>query len=46
MSLPQLRCNSFKFHYAVLICKMLLGLTVLTFKPTSVGAEMNGDRLV
>lgn len=46
MSLPQLRCNSIKFYYAILICKMLLGLIVLTFKPVSVGAEMNGDVLV
>ena len=46
MSLPQLRCNSIEFHYAVLICKMLLGLRVLTFKPVSVWAEMNGDMLV
>lgn len=42
MGLPQLRCNAIKFHYAGLICKMLLALIVLIFKPMSVGTEMNG----
>lgn len=43
MGLVQVRCNSIKFHYIVLICKMLLSPIALTFKPASVGIEMNGD---
>lgn len=43
MGLVQIRCNSIKFHYIVLICKMLLNPLALTFKSASVGIEMNGD---
>lgn len=43
MELVQVGCNSIKFHYIVLICKMLLSPIALTFKPASVGIEMNGD---
>lgn len=45
MTLPQLRCNTIKFQCAALICKMLLGLIVLTFKTVPVGAEMNGHEM-
>lgn len=45
MTLPQLRCNTIKFQCAGLICKMLLGLIVLTFKTVPVGAKMNGHEM-